>query len=53
VERWLAPVLNYIPGAEPAPVAVPAPANDELATHPPGCNCAVHLMYRGKKVGAK
>ncbi|MES2031464.1 MAG: methionine synthase, partial [Pseudomonadota bacterium] len=54
VERWLAPVLNYIPGAgaEPAPVAVPAPANDELATHPPGCNCAVHLMYRGKKVGA-
>lgn len=55
VERWLAPILNYIPGAgaEPAPVAVPAPANDELATHPPGCNCAVHLMYRGKKVGAK
>ncbi|MGM4932117.1 methionine synthase [Tardiphaga sp. 619_E2_N8_5] len=55
VERWLAPVLNYIPGAgaEPAPVAVPAPANDELATHPPGCNCAVHLMYRGKKVGVK
>jgi 5-methyltetrahydrofolate--homocysteine methyltransferase len=54
IERWLAPVLNYIPGAgEPAPVAVPAPANDELAAHPPGCNCAVHLMYRGKKVGAK
>jgi len=55
VERWLAPILNYIPGAGagPASVTVPAPANDELATHPPGCNCAVHLMYRGKKVGAK
>ncbi|WP_441240160.1 methionine synthase [Tardiphaga sp. 768_D3_N2_1] len=55
VERWLAPILNYIPGAgaEPTSVTVPAPANDELATHPPGCNCAVHMMYRGKKVGAK
>lgn len=53
VERWLAPVLNYIPGGVPAPLPTPAPANDELATHPPGCNCAVHLMYRGKKVGAK
>ena len=65
VERWLAPILNYIPGSG-APArekdaadkfAAQTPANDETsadpATHPPGCNCAVHLMYRGKAVGAK
>ncbi len=64
-ERWLAPVLNYIPTQDQsaqdrrvkeamptlAP-AVAAPANDvassELAAHPPGCNCAVHLAYRKK-----
>ena len=54
VERWLAPILNYIPGTAMTP---PKPANDEapadIAAHPPGCNCAVHLMYRGKAVGAK
>jgi 5-methyltetrahydrofolate--homocysteine methyltransferase len=55
-ERWLAPVLNYIPTqdqsaqqrrvkeAMPAPAA---PAND-TASHPPGCTCAVHLAYRKK-----
>jgi 5-methyltetrahydrofolate--homocysteine methyltransferase len=64
-ERWLAPVLNYIPAQdqsaqdrrvkEAMPTQAPAtavPANDiastELATHPPGCNCAVHLAYRKK-----
>jgi 5-methyltetrahydrofolate--homocysteine methyltransferase len=72
VERWLAPVLNYIPTAEQsaqdrrvkeattAPSAKPA-ANDipagepgaDIASHPPGCNCAVHLMYRGRAIGAK
>jgi 5-methyltetrahydrofolate--homocysteine methyltransferase len=55
-ERWLAPVLNYIPSQEqaaaPAPVAVEVvPAND-VASHPPGCNCAVHLAWRKKAVGA-
>jgi 5-methyltetrahydrofolate--homocysteine methyltransferase len=53
-ERWLAPVLNYIPSQaaakEPAPIAA-IPAND-VASHPPGCNCAVHLAYRKKAVGA-
>ncbi len=51
-ERWLAPVLNYIPGSDPvsirkadAPVAEPA---NDVASHPPGCNCAVHLQYRAK-----
>ncbi|CAN5207702.1 methionine synthase [soil metagenome] len=66
-ERWLAPVLNYIPSADQSaqersvkdamPTAAPAtvPANDatEMASHPPGCNCAVHLRYRAKAVGAK
>jgi 5-methyltetrahydrofolate--homocysteine methyltransferase len=66
-ERWLAPVLNYIPAADQStqersvkdamPTAAPAavPANDAsaMAAHPPGCNCAVHLQYRAKAVGAK
>jgi 5-methyltetrahydrofolate--homocysteine methyltransferase len=64
-ERWLAPVLNYIPAQdqsvqdrrvkEAMPTQTPrtaVAANDgpaaELATHPPGCNCAVHLAYRKK-----
>jgi 5-methyltetrahydrofolate--homocysteine methyltransferase len=72
-ERWLAPILNYIPVQdqsaqdrsvkEAMPKLAPSaatPANDveakelhkELQSHPPGCNCAVHLAYRKKKVGA-
>jgi 5-methyltetrahydrofolate--homocysteine methyltransferase len=68
-ERWLAPVLNYIPAQdqsaqerlvkEAMPTSAPAsptPANDvasrELASHPPGCNCAVHLAYRKKAARA-
>jgi 5-methyltetrahydrofolate--homocysteine methyltransferase len=56
-ERWLAPVLNYIPAqdqpareAAPAPMAA-IPAND-VTSHPPGCTCAVHLAWRKKAVGA-
>jgi 5-methyltetrahydrofolate--homocysteine methyltransferase len=63
-ERWLAPVLNYQPArAEMPPLA---PANDvedtatsrsafaaELAGHPAGCGCAIHLRLRGKAVAAK
>src|SRR6202012_4341761 len=62
IERWLAPVLNYIPTQdqsvqdravkEAMPTLAPAsaiPANDvaakEVASHPPGCSCAVHLAY--------
>jgi 5-methyltetrahydrofolate--homocysteine methyltransferase len=73
IERWLAPILNYIPaqdqsaqeravkGAMPKAAPVAAPANDvtskelaskELASHPPGCACAVHLAWRKKAVGA-
>ena len=59
-ERWLAPVLNYIPSQvqaakEPVPMTA-VPANDvtfrDLASHPPGCACAVHLAWRKKAVGA-
>ncbi len=74
IERWLAPILNYIPAQDqsaqeravraaiPAAVAVASPANDaasesrasrELASHPPGCACAVHLAWSKKAVGAK
>src|SRR5262249_45139553 len=56
VERWLAPVLNYIPSQkakQPTPALTPAapPAND-VTSHPPGCTCAVHLAWRKKAVGA-
>ncbi|WP_456621773.1 MULTISPECIES: methionine synthase [unclassified Bradyrhizobium] len=57
-ERWLAPVLNYIPAqAAAADKAFAAtPANDEtskdLASHPPGCTCAVHLVWQKKRAGA-
>jgi len=59
-ERWLSPVLNYIPAQdqsvqdrrlrEAMPTSAPAatvPAND-VSSHPRGCNCAVHLAYRKK-----
>ncbi|MCC8935830.1 methionine synthase [Bradyrhizobium sp. Arg68] len=54
VERWLAPVLNYIPSQDAKEIAPAAtPANDvELASHPKGCTCAVHLAWRKKAVGA-
>src|SRR5436309_4135179 len=68
IERWLAPILNYIPAQdrqaqdravkEAMPSQAPAratPANDvapeEIASHPPGCTCAVHLAWRKRKVG--
>src|SRR3954462_13234462 len=63
-ERWLAPVLNYIPAQDQSPsdravretmptlAPTAVPTNDvsaqELAAHPPGCNCTVHLAYRKK-----
>jgi len=66
IERWLAPVLNYIPAQDQStqdrrlkqamPKLTPAAANDaapeQTAAHPPGCTCAVHLAYRKKAVGA-
>ncbi|WP_375158660.1 methionine synthase [Bradyrhizobium sp. RDT46] len=54
-ERWLAPVLNYIPSQQDKAFAA-KPANDEpsndLASHPPGCTCAVHLVWQKKRAGA-
>ncbi|MBV9559466.1 MAG: methionine synthase [Bradyrhizobium sp.] len=63
-ERWLAPILNYIPAqdqsatartvTQAAPSAPPSAANaNDLASHPAGCTCAVHLAWRKKAVGAK
>jgi 5-methyltetrahydrofolate--homocysteine methyltransferase len=56
-ERWLAPVLNYIPAANsnPAPTDNTAKQprttlDEDLPSHPPGCNCAFHLQYRKKAV---
>ena len=63
-ERWLAPVLNYIP-TQDVGAGSPRERSDadagaglgrarqrrrakEVASHPPGCNCAVHLAYRKK-----
>ena len=62
VERWLAPILNYIPAQDQSASeravkdamqtgASAVPAND-VASHPPGCTCAVHLAWRKKAVGA-
>ncbi|MGY3509879.1 methionine synthase [Bradyrhizobium lupini] len=58
-ERWLAPILNYIPtreGASDKAAFTATPANDEtskeLASHPPGCTCAVHLVWQKKRAGA-
>ena len=54
-ERWLAPILNYIPSQQDKTVAA-KPANDEmpkdLASHPPGCTCAVHLVWQKKRASA-
>ncbi|WFU40409.1 methionine synthase [Bradyrhizobium sp. CB82] len=62
VERWLAPILNYIPAQQASAARdvnasfAATPANDvtsnDLATHPPGCTCAVHLAWQKKRVGA-
>ncbi|OAF16367.1 methionine synthase [Bradyrhizobium centrolobii] len=58
VERWLAPVLNYIPAQQGAvrTAFAATPANDvssdDLASHPPGCTCAVHLVWQKKRAGA-
>jgi 5-methyltetrahydrofolate--homocysteine methyltransferase len=49
MERWLAPVLNYIPSSDMsvAKTPLPEPAND-VSNHPPGCTCAFHLRYQPK-----
>jgi 5-methyltetrahydrofolate--homocysteine methyltransferase len=60
MERWLAPILNYIPSRDAPATSIssdaPAPANDvaasDPATHPPGCGCAFHLQYRKKTAGS-
>src|SRR5262245_40334946 len=64
VERWLAPILNYIPTQEtpatnraatqaiPSVTPMAATPADDVTSHPPGCTCTVHLAWRKKAVGA-
>jgi 5-methyltetrahydrofolate--homocysteine methyltransferase len=50
-ERWLAPVLNYIPTAnanKPQEKAEAVAAADDLVAHPPGCTCLAHMRLRRK-----
>jgi 5-methyltetrahydrofolate--homocysteine methyltransferase len=50
-ERWLAPVLNYIPTAnanKPQEKAEAVAAADDLVAHPPGCTCLAHVRLRRK-----
>ena len=49
-ERWLSPVLNYIPSSEPAPDVAPEDdmAKIPAAQHPPGCGCAMHIRLNMK-----
>ena len=54
-ERWLAPILNYIPVNEPDVTVSPAPdaatmsaASRALLNHPPGCACGLHALSDGK-----
>jgi 5-methyltetrahydrofolate--homocysteine methyltransferase len=48
VERWLAPILNYIPSREMPPEVEDDVATLPLAKHPPGCGCAMHIRLNMK-----
>ena len=48
IERWLAPILNYIPSRDAQPETEDDVASLPLAKHPPGCGCAMHLRMNGK-----
>jgi 5-methyltetrahydrofolate--homocysteine methyltransferase len=52
VERWLAPILNYIPSANSNPAPKAEDAGDDVSSHPAGCTCAFHLQYRKKTAQA-
>ena len=52
VERWLAPILNYIPSANSNPAPKAEDASDDVSSHPAGCTCAFHLQYRKKAAQA-
>ena len=47
-ERWLAPVLNYIPGSDVQAEGDADMVNLPLAQHPPGCGCAMHMRLAMK-----
>jgi 5-methyltetrahydrofolate--homocysteine methyltransferase len=52
IERWLAPILNYIPTANSNTPPKAEDVTADTASHPPGCNCAFHLQYRKKAAQA-
>ncbi|MEO6946765.1 MAG: methionine synthase, partial [Nitrobacter sp.] len=52
VERWLAPILNYIPSANSNPPPKAAEAEADMSSHPAGCTCAFHLQSRKKAARA-
>jgi 5-methyltetrahydrofolate--homocysteine methyltransferase len=52
VERWLAPILNYIPSANSNPAPKAEDASNDVSSHPAGCTCAFHLQYRKKAAQA-
>ena len=44
IERWLSPILNYIPSRDAPPETdEPDVVDLPLAKHPPGCACAMHM----------
>jgi 5-methyltetrahydrofolate--homocysteine methyltransferase len=52
-ERWLAPVLNYIPAGDPVPDLAPGDVSKlPLPQHPPGCGCAMHARPNKPRVEA-
>ncbi len=52
VERWLAPILNYIPSANSNPPPKADNAEVDVSSHPAGCTCAFHLQSRRKTARA-
>jgi 5-methyltetrahydrofolate--homocysteine methyltransferase len=52
VERWLAPILNYIPSANSNPPPKVDEAEADVSSHPAGCTCAFHIQHRKKAARA-
>jgi len=53
-ERWLAPILNYIPAANANKPKAALKADDaELASHPVGCACVAHLRLRQRAASGR
>jgi 5-methyltetrahydrofolate--homocysteine methyltransferase len=51
-ERWLSPVLNYQPARGEPAEAIAEDEAPNLAAHPQGCSCVLHMRLRTNAVGA-